>query len=79
MVVKTRKQGNSVVLSVPKEIKVDLNKEFEVFQEEDGAIIFLPVHKNIYKENPDYDFRGDLEYAGIIENNDLKGKENVEY
>jgi hypothetical protein len=32
MVVKTRKQGNLIVLSVPKEMNIALNKEFEIFQ-----------------------------------------------
>lgn len=46
MSVKIRKVGNSLVLTVPKNIKVSLNKEYDVFTGRDGAITFLPVESN---------------------------------
>ncbi len=46
MSVKIRKVGNSLVLTVPKNIKVSSNKEYDVFAGRNGAITFLPVETN---------------------------------
>lgn len=48
MSVKIRKVGNSLVLTVPKNIKVSLNKEYDVFTGRQGAITFLPVESNSF-------------------------------
>jgi len=45
MIVKARRHGHSTVLSIPKSIKVPANTEFNVSQDNDGTIIFRPIHK----------------------------------
>ncbi|AKP64606.1 hypothetical protein [Levilactobacillus koreensis] len=45
MVVKSKRQGNSTILPIPKYIKVPVNTEFEVYQDDDGNIVYTPVSK----------------------------------
>lgn len=47
MKVKTRRVGNSTVVSIPKKFKVDTGKEYEVLLDEKGRIIYQPVHNDI--------------------------------
>ena len=49
MTVKIRKVGTSNVLTVPKSI-TNLQKEYEVFESRDGAIVYLPKHKNVFED-----------------------------
>lgn len=65
MVIKARRQGNSIVLTIPKKIKVPVNTEFTVIQEKSGEIIYKPVHKKNYNlwTDPtysDYDYQSEL-------------------
>ena len=52
MTVKIRKVGTSNVLTVPKSI-TNLQKEYDVFEGRDGAIVYLPKRKNLF-EDQDY-------------------------
>ncbi|MGM9907835.1 AbrB/MazE/SpoVT family DNA-binding domain-containing protein [Limosilactobacillus sp.] len=52
MTVKIRKVGTSNVLTVPKSIK-NPQKEYEVYEGRDGAIVYLPKKKNPF-EDPEY-------------------------
>jgi len=45
MIVKARHQGHSTVLPIPKSIKAPANTEFNVSQDNNGTIIFRPIHK----------------------------------
>lgn len=50
MTVKIRRVGTSDVLTVPKSIK-QRSKEYEVYQDRDGAIVYMPKRKNPFKDN----------------------------
>ena len=49
MTVKIRKVGTSNVLTVPKSI-TNLEKEYDVFEGRDGAIVYLPKRKNLFED-----------------------------
>lgn len=49
MTVKMRKVGTSNVLTVPKTIPAT-SREYEVFAGRDGAIVYLPKEKNLFKD-----------------------------
>lgn len=46
--VKTRKQGNSIVVSLKKELKVDDKQEFYVYQDDSGYITLVPKIPDYY-------------------------------
>ena len=50
MTVKVRKVGNSRVLTVPKNVKLNRHVIYDVFKGEDGALIYLPHRKNPFKD-----------------------------
>lgn len=49
MSVRIRKVGNSDVITVPKELKLDRNLEYEAFVGRHGSITYLPVEKILLK------------------------------
>ncbi|PWT39088.1 antitoxin of toxin-antitoxin stability system [Limosilactobacillus reuteri] len=49
MTVKMRKVGTSNVLTVPKNIP-ETSKEYDVYAGRDGAIVYLPKKKNLFKD-----------------------------
>ena len=57
MVVKARKRGNSIVLTIPSTIKVPLNTEFSVDVNKNGDIVYKRIAKNNYDlwSDPAYD------------------------
>ncbi|GEP72750.1 hypothetical protein LRA02_16180 [Lentilactobacillus rapi] len=77
MIVKTRKQGNSLMITIPAEFKIDENVEFTPIKDENGVISFVPVHRNIFEQNPDYDFKKAIKQMKIQDNGKNIGKENV--
>lgn len=64
MTVKARRLGDSIVLTVPAEIKAV--GEYEVYQGRDGQIVYTPTQKNPFL-NP-----------GFIATHDLAQKEEFE-
>lgn len=50
MSVRIRKVGNSDVITVPKELKLDRNVEYEAFVGRHGSITYLPVEKNPFED-----------------------------
>ncbi|MCH5464995.1 AbrB/MazE/SpoVT family DNA-binding domain-containing protein [Levilactobacillus tujiorum] len=46
MIVKAQQQGNSTILTVPKNIHIPKNTEFNVYQDNSGNIVYEPVTKN---------------------------------
>jgi antitoxin component of MazEF toxin-antitoxin module len=76
MTVKTRKQGNSLMITIPARFNIAQDTEFEaVF--EDGILSYIPVHHNIFNSKPDYDLRAAMTKEGTIENDLLVGHEDV--
>ncbi len=45
------------MITIPAEFKIDENVEFTPIKDENGVISFVPVHRNIFEQNPDYDFK----------------------
>lgn len=66
MVIKARRQGNSIVLTIPKNISVPVNTEFTVVQEKSGEIVYKPVHKK------KYDLWSDTAYSNYDYSSELK-------
>lgn len=50
MTVKIRKVGNSHVITVPKSLNCNDNTTYDVFKGLDGAIVYLPHHKNPFTD-----------------------------
>lgn len=59
--VKTRKVGNSIAISIPKQLGVEANKEFVVYQSKNGGLIFAPKLENPYASNKIYEASGEDE------------------
>lgn len=49
MQVKARKVGHSIALTVPRELDVKDGQEFEVYRENNGAIVYSPNHRNSFE------------------------------
>ncbi|WP_010579752.1 type II toxin-antitoxin system PemI/MazE family antitoxin [Liquorilactobacillus vini] len=79
MTVKTRKQGNSIMITIPAEFNIGVNAEYEPIIDENGVISFMPVQGNLFKQNPDYDLRKAINDEKIPDNGNLVGKENFWY
>lgn len=73
---KTRKQGNAIVLTVPTKFNIEPNQEFVAIKGEMGSITYVPKVKNIFKEaldkNEDLRFEDEFE-----EDSQLVGREEV--
>ncbi|GAX04263.1 hypothetical protein IWT140_01901 [Secundilactobacillus pentosiphilus] len=50
MTVKSRKVGNAMVLTIPAELKVPQNTEFEPYVDEAGNVIFKRVKSQLTEE-----------------------------
>lgn len=50
MSVRIQKVGNSDVIPIPKELKLNRNIEYEVFAGRHGSLIYLPVEKNPFED-----------------------------
>lgn len=59
MLVKARHQGNSIVLTIPKSLKVKADTEFEVIKDKMGNIIYKPINR------PKYDIWSDHKYNDL--------------
>lgn len=73
---KTRKQGNAIVLTVPTKFNIEPNQEFVAIKGEMGSITYVPKVENIFKEaldkNEDLRFEDEFE-----EDSQLFGREEV--
>mgnify|MGYP003362181593 FL=1 len=76
MTVKTRKQGNSLMIAIPVEFKVEENAEYEPMIDENGVLSFTPVHQNIFGQNSNYDFKAAMKQMNLTDNGKAIGKEN---
>jgi len=73
--VKTRKQGNSVTITVPKSLDIQPGKEFIVVKGKDGAFAYLPKEENVFKEA--YKNNLDLRVEDDLEKEEPVGKESI--
>lgn len=76
MTVKTRKQGNSIMVTIPAEFNVGINVEYEPIIDENGVISFMPVRSNLFKQNPDYNLRKAINDEKLPDNGESVGKED---
>lgn len=53
--VKTRKVGNSVSLSIPKQLNIEVGKEYVVYQSKNGGLIFSPKLQNPFLSKTPYE------------------------
>lgn len=78
MPVKVQKQGHSLMIPIPTNFHVKANMEYQPVMDNDtGILSFIPVHKNIFEQNPDYDFQAALKEMSLPDNGKLVGKEDV--
>lgn len=73
---KTRKQGNALVLTVPKKFNIQADKEFVAVKGELGSITYVPKINNIFEEALE---KGeDLRFEdGFTEDSHLVGREEI--
>ncbi|MFD1125239.1 type II toxin-antitoxin system PemI/MazE family antitoxin [Lentilactobacillus raoultii] len=72
---KARKQGNTLVLSIPKQFNVAEGTEFMSMQGSDGSLIYTPKAPNIYQD-PKYS-KTNLRFVSQDMNDRLTGREEV--
>ncbi|MDB6234292.1 type II toxin-antitoxin system PemI/MazE family antitoxin [Lactobacillus amylovorus] len=65
MVIKARKQGNSIVLTIPKSLNVPVNTEFTVDLQKNGDLVYKRTNQKGYDlwSDPAYD---DYDYEAEI-------------
>jgi hypothetical protein len=61
MKVKTRKQGNSITMTIPAIFQVEENIIYEIHQDENGNIFALPERENMFKHLSDGEYRKYME------------------
>lgn len=72
---KARKQGNTLVLSIPKRFNVTEGTEFMSMQGADGSLIYTPKAPNIYQD-PKY-AKTDLRFVPKDTDDRPVGREEV--
>lgn len=66
------------MIPIPTDFHVMENAEYQpVMDDDNGILSFIPVHKNIFEQNPDYDFQAALKEMSLPDNGKLVEKENV--
>lgn len=73
---KTRKQGNSLVISIPKKFGIEEGVEYMAIKGEDGAITFIPKEENFYKKA--YKEGRDLRTEELFSDMPPEGRELIE-
>lgn len=68
---KTRKQGNSVMINIPSEFKVEEGKEYSLIKKSDGTIMLTPQIENYFENASPGEFYEPLEWEDI----EAKGRE----
>ncbi|MGT2623952.1 type II toxin-antitoxin system PemI/MazE family antitoxin [Streptococcus thoraltensis] len=66
--VKTRKVGNSLAVTIPKELGIDEGKEFVVYKGIDGVIVLAPKIPNPFDNMEPFIMENDFEGVTLLEN-----------
>ncbi|MFD1317442.1 hypothetical protein [Loigolactobacillus zhaoyuanensis] len=78
--IKSRKQGTSIVLTVPAEFNIETNIEYEAKKLPDGTIQFTPVqsYPEIWNDDPAIiaEFNQEI---GLQDDGGNYGRENTDY
>lgn len=75
---KTRKNGNSLIITVPKDSGIMENEIFEAVKMDDGGLMYKPIKSNPWHSTDNYDFEKDKSLLEIdpIDSKPV-GKENI--
>ncbi|WP_334329529.1 hypothetical protein [Companilactobacillus sp. HBUAS59699] len=76
-----RKSGNSMIFTVPSDLKDSLGKEFTVTKRSDGSVLYTPVkHHNVFdsSEFKNHDFQADLHNDPELSELKPVGKEKLD-
>lgn len=65
--VKTRKVGNSITITIPKELEIQSGVEFVAYKGVDGAIVFAPKIKNPLNELTPFIMEDDFSEVLILD------------
>ncbi len=68
---KTRKQGNSIMINLPAEFKVEEGKEYSLIKKKNGTIELIPQIENYFDQANPGQFYEPLEWEDI----ESKGRE----
>ncbi len=82
MKVKSRKQGTSLVLTIPSQYHIKEHQDFEVKQLSDGSLLFRPVDNHTYPpiwEDDPKDIYLFNEEMGSYDDGGNYGRENIDY
>lgn len=71
--VKTRKQGNAVTVTVPKNLNIEPGKEYVVMKGENGSFTYIPKLEDIFEKAEREEL--DLRPNDIWENDNPTGRE----
>ena len=63
---KTRKQGNSVMINIPSEFKVEEGSEYSLVKKSDGTITLIPQIENYFDNATLGEFYEPLEWDDIV-------------
>lgn len=77
MTVKTRKQGNSIMITIPASFNIGENVEYEPILNKDGVISLMPVRRNLYDYASSKNLRSAIDRDNNGDNGTLIGKEDV--
>ncbi|MEQ9763244.1 type II toxin-antitoxin system PemI/MazE family antitoxin [Streptococcus jiangjianxini] len=66
--VKTRKVGNSLAVTIPKELGIDEGKEFVVYKGIDDVIVLAPKIANPFDNMEPFIMENDFEGVTLLEN-----------
>ncbi|ATZ03686.1 type II toxin-antitoxin system PemI/MazE family antitoxin [Streptococcus suis] len=66
--VKTRKVGNSLAITIPKELNIDEGKEFIVYKGIDDVIVLAPKIPNPFDDMEPFVMDNDFEGVVLLDN-----------
>lgn len=65
------------MITIPANLHIGENVEYQPIMDENGVISLLPVKGNIFAQSLDYDLRQAMEEEQLDDNGNLVGKEDV--
>ncbi|MFD1471954.1 AbrB/MazE/SpoVT family DNA-binding domain-containing protein [Companilactobacillus mishanensis] len=75
---KTRINGHSLIVTIPKGTGLKPNQELQLIQDNDGKLIYSPTDENPWNSMEPHDFKHDMETLDLeITNAKSIGKENI--
>jgi len=75
LTVKTRQQGDEVVINIPKSLGIEPGQEYVVIKGENGAFTYVPKLEDIFEKAKRENL--DLRPNGVWFDDDLTGRESI--